>query len=146
MKIQEYVNNAYKEILEKNYDEIQADTALKWASRAFVTYSMIKEAEELGEGDDKSLNYLLLGEEYRHEAIEHAGSIEDEEYGPYVMGVVKDLMNDVRNEALAIVYGLTSGEEEMIEEDLEETLDEPPQEEATASKEEASQSETEDKK
>ena len=137
MKIQEYVDNAYKEILEKNYDEIQADTAMKWASRALVLYTLIKESEEdLDETKRHNLNRLLLGEEYRHEAIEHAGSIEDETYGPHIARTVRELMEDARNEALAIVYGLRQeSPSEEPEEELEIELEE-----------ETPQNETEDKK
>lgn len=55
------------ELTQKSYAQIQDETAWTWASRACVSYQNCV-AEEF----PKKLVCWTLGEEYYHEAIEHA--------------------------------------------------------------------------
>lgn len=56
------------ELQQKTYASIQEETAWTWASRACVSYQSCVAAEF-----PAKLALWSLGEEYLHEAIEHAG-------------------------------------------------------------------------
>jgi hypothetical protein len=58
------IEEAKKELLEKTEAQIESETAYKWGSRAIAAYQLFQET-----GDVK---WFLMGEEFRHEAIEHA--------------------------------------------------------------------------
>lgn len=61
---------AQAELKQKNYRQIQEETAWKWASRAAACY------QNCVDGHVDSLSCWTLGEEYLHEAIEHAALAE----------------------------------------------------------------------
>lgn len=56
------------ELQQKTYAQIQEETAWTWASRACVSYQNC-----VSEEFPKKLGWWSLGEEYYHEAVEHAG-------------------------------------------------------------------------
>jgi hypothetical protein len=63
-QLQDLVEEARREIARKSIDEIQKETAWKWAARAAA-------AAETGRHQD--------AHEYAHEAVEHAGLSEDDD-------------------------------------------------------------------
>lgn len=65
------VKDAVKELEDKSYNDIQIETAEKWASRAVAAYKQVRMGAELKE----KLAWMLLGDEYAHEAIEHASLV-----------------------------------------------------------------------
>jgi len=64
------IEEALKEVQEKDEDQIEEETAYKWASRAIASYMMYDKT-----GEQK---WLLAGEDRRHEALEHASLCEDD--------------------------------------------------------------------
>ena len=71
-KFRDQVREARFELKKKSYREIQEETAWKWAARAAASYENVGTLE----GPVKFETYLL-GQEYEHEAIEHAALISD---------------------------------------------------------------------
>lgn len=72
MNLHEYYEEALAELSEKSIEEVQIETALKWAGRACA-------AAELGLERD--------AHEYAHEAVEHAALTGDD-----------DLLRSIRHE------------------------------------------------
>lgn len=79
------VDEATKEVHDKSTIDINIETAWKWASRAAACY---QEASTCTEEKQKD-NWILRGDDFRHEALEHASLVEDE--GKLVAEVHKDL-------------------------------------------------------
>jgi len=97
------VKEAKKELSEKSYKEIQTETAYKWGSRACAAYEIQIEATS----DREKLMFWTLGEEYYHEAIEHAALVDDkaellkkldEELAPYKKKASKDIEDSLLGE------------------------------------------------
>lgn len=63
------IEAALKELKEKDEDQIEQETAYKWASRSIACFQMYNET--------KMLRCLLAAENYGHEAIEHAALVQD---------------------------------------------------------------------
>ncbi len=74
------VEEAKQELSQKNLQQIQTETAWKWASRAAASFEHCIAAE-----GTKKLACWSCGEEYFHEALEHAALVEGED----VIGQVK---------------------------------------------------------
>jgi len=66
------VKAAKKELAEKTLDQIQRETAWKWASRAVASFENVLEAK-----NEKKVSAFMAGQEYLHEAIEHASLVDD---------------------------------------------------------------------
>lgn len=64
------INRARVELARKTACEIHTDTAYTWASRAFIAYQNAHRA--MLSGDPRSANWVRDGDEYAHEAVEHA--------------------------------------------------------------------------
>lgn len=64
------IDEALKEVQEKDEDKIESETAYKWASRSIASYMMYEKTGEL--------KWLIAAEDRRHEALEHASMIEDD--------------------------------------------------------------------
>lgn len=62
---------AKAELLTKSYNDIQKETAWKWASRAAVTF------QEVVRDPINALSSWIAAEEYFHEAVEHAALYDD---------------------------------------------------------------------
>ena len=128
MKIEfSYVEAARRELQEKSMEEIQIDTAKKWAARAHVAFEI---AAYFGAEDrDNAIGWFHVGEEYRHEALEHAALVESEE-SDGLLQAVRDLLNPIRDAAIESAYGVRSEvvteveEETVTEEDIEEATEE----------------------
>ena len=56
-------------MLEKEEEEVEIETAYKWASRAIACFQLHAET--------KLTKWLIKGEDYRHEALEHAALAKD---------------------------------------------------------------------
>ena len=67
------VEGAIEEIQSKTNEQIEEETARKWGARACGCYALGIKAEAVG---DKLL-WLIRGEDFRHEALEHAALIGD---------------------------------------------------------------------
>lgn len=92
------IAEAKKELSEKTLDQIQRETAWKWASRAVASFENTVDA-----ANEKKLTTFLAGQEYLHEAIEHASLVDDGD-GDLVDDVKKaikkslnDAIEDVEN-------------------------------------------------
>jgi hypothetical protein len=78
------INSALEELKTKTLDQIQRETAIKWAGRALA-------ARQLGlENNDQQL--LSDSNEYVHEALEHAALVEDS--GEFLVEIKKELTKD----------------------------------------------------
>jgi hypothetical protein len=75
------LKEAKKELEEKTYREVQEETAWKWASRAAASYQNCADAAK-----GNRLALWTIGEEFYHEALEHAALVEGED----------DLLKDIR--------------------------------------------------
>lgn len=73
------LDSARKEIREKTLDQIQRETAYKWASRALA-------AREMFEDDQQ---FILDYAEYTHEALEHAALVDDESFFQEIRALLK---------------------------------------------------------
>lgn len=60
--------DAAVEIRTKSHAEIESDTAWKWAARAIIAF------EISSQNNSRKLYFYQQGEDYLHEAIEHAAS------------------------------------------------------------------------
>lgn len=78
----EALKKARKLLREKSYLEIQADTAWTWAARAAASYEVVEEGANPKLNDEVGplalYGWLMVGDEYRHEALEHAALVEDQ--------------------------------------------------------------------
>ena len=68
------IEEALKELGEKNLDQIQTETAWKWGSRAAASFENCLSAT-----GSKKLACWSIGEEYFHEAMEHAALVVGED-------------------------------------------------------------------
>jgi hypothetical protein len=68
------LEKAKKELSEKNLNDIQKETAITWASRAAVSFENCLQSDGL-----KKVTCFAVGEEYLHEALEHAALVEGED-------------------------------------------------------------------
>lgn len=84
------VEEAIKELSEKSLNDIQIETAWKWASRAAASYQNSLEAK----GKDRLL-YWSIGEEYYHEALEHAALVD----GTALISEVKEALSSYQDDA-----------------------------------------------
>ena len=67
------LEKAKKELREKSYDEIQVSTAWTWGSRAAASFKNVKSMDR-----EAKVSAFILGQEYLHEAIEHASLAKNE--------------------------------------------------------------------
>lgn len=68
------MEEAKRELSQKNLNQIQTETAWKWASRAAASFENC-----LSETGSKKLACWSIGEEYFHEALEHAALVEGDD-------------------------------------------------------------------
>ncbi len=90
------VKEAKEELAKKSYKDIQIETAFKWGSRAAASYENQIDAKS----KEEKLMLWTLGEEYYHEAIEHAALVDDKaellaildrKLAPYKKKALKDI-------------------------------------------------------
>jgi thioesterase domain-containing protein len=139
-----YIETAREEMREKSIEDIQIDTAKKWAARAYVAFEI---AAYLGEEDKdnammgwlnvNAINWFNIGEECRRKALEHVALVEDFEKSDELVKAIHKLLGPIRDSAIESAYGVRS---EVVTEVEEETLTEEDIEEASQ------QEEGEDKK
>lgn len=63
------VEEALKEVQEKKEEEIEIETAYKWASRSIACYKLYEKTKEL--------KWFIQAEDYFHECLEHASLAKD---------------------------------------------------------------------
>lgn len=80
MAIKLKIEEARKELEEKDDLQIEHETSIKWASRAAAAFEMCLEKE------DDHLRYFSWGDDLFHEALEHAALAED----PTLVGEIKN--------------------------------------------------------
>lgn len=68
------LEKARKELSEKNLNDIQKQTAMTWAARAAVSFENCLQSEGI-----RKVTCFAVGEEYLHEALEHAALVEGED-------------------------------------------------------------------
>jgi hypothetical protein len=73
-RIQENVDESISEVKAKTEAQIETETAIKWAARAVACYRHAKESTDQKE----QIKWILRGEDFRHEAIEHASLVGDQ--------------------------------------------------------------------
>jgi hypothetical protein len=83
------MNKAMGELQEKSMEQIQHETAITWAGRALASYTLFERT-----GD---LQKLLDGEEFAHEAVEHASLAGS----PGFSDLIAAHVHDAREHALA---------------------------------------------
>jgi hypothetical protein len=64
------IQEALQEVQEKSEEQIEAETATKWAARAMGCFLLFH--------NSKQLRWLLQAELMYHEAIEHAAAVKDD--------------------------------------------------------------------
>jgi len=84
------VEEALKELSQKNLNQIQKETAIKWASRACASFQNC-----LSEEGAKKMVCWSVGEEFAHEAVEHAALVEGED----MVSVIKQELEPYRDRA-----------------------------------------------
>jgi hypothetical protein len=68
------LEKARQELSQKSLDDVQTETAWTWASRAAVSFENCLSAVGIAK-----FTYFALGEEYMHEALEHAALVESQD-------------------------------------------------------------------
>ena len=84
------VEEALQELGQKSLNDIQKETAVKWASRAAASFQNC-----LSETGTKKMVCWSVGEEYAHEAVEHAALVEGED----MVSVIKQELEQYRQAA-----------------------------------------------
>jgi len=74
---------ALKELSEKTLQQIQIETAYKWAYRAWAAHRLAQDAQS-------SPSWAADAVEYEHEAIEHAALADDQEVLADVRLIIAD--------------------------------------------------------
>ena len=97
---EDYVNEAREEIRGKSHEDIQVDTALKWAARAYASYEIALSADLKID----QTGWLQVAEDYRHESLEHAALIEGNQLSVNTSALVRELMSELRDHAIELVY------------------------------------------
>lgn len=80
------VESALDEVTQKTEQQVEEETAYKWASRAIACYLLYRRTAKV--------DWLLQGDSYRHEAIEHAALVKDE---GQVLRIVMQKMEQYRS-------------------------------------------------
>jgi hypothetical protein len=138
-----YVEAAREEMQEKSMEDIQIDTAKKWAARAYVAFEFAvyfgdeDRYNTMGWFNVNAISWFNIGEECRRKALEHVALVEDFEKSDELVKAVHKLLSPIRDSAIESAYGVRS---EVVTEIEEETLTEEDIEEASQ------QEEGEDKK
>lgn len=73
-KSDDTLEKARDEVRHKSDGEIDQETALKWAARAVAAFEM---AEEQKHSLRQRIEYFSMGDDFRHEAREHAATASD---------------------------------------------------------------------
>lgn len=115
-KIEEFVNEAIKELSDKSYEEIQEETAMKWAARSYVAFEAVLRSDNKKD----QMGWFQIAEEYRHEALEHAALVENADKSNEILESVRSLIEEVKRVAYAVIYDLGINEnDEPVESDEE---------------------------
>jgi hypothetical protein len=96
------LEKARKELSEKNLNDIQKETAVTWASRAAVSFENCLQSDGI-----KKVTCFAVGEEYLHEALEHAALVEGED----VLSQIKQEVLPYQEKAAQDVDRMFSGQE-----------------------------------
>ncbi len=64
------VESALKEVQEKTEEQVESETAFKWASRCIACFQLYKKTEKL--------KWYIQALHYRDEALEHAALVKDD--------------------------------------------------------------------
>jgi hypothetical protein len=92
------VPEALEELKVRNLDQIQTETAWKWASRAAASFENCVNSTDI-----KQVTCFAIGEEYFHEALEHAALVE----GDDVISQVKEALvpyQDMAAQAIDLAF------------------------------------------
>lgn len=93
------IDKARAELGKESLAEIQRKTARTWAARAIVSYRMAEDAS----GPDELFKRFTDGDEYRHEAIEHASLImNDGKFLPFIQSAIDSAREKVDLSPLGI--------------------------------------------
>lgn len=84
---------ANTELQKKSEDEIEFDTAVKWASRAVVQYRLVDSSKNSSD----IIERFSQADDFRHEAYEHAAQVED---GGQLVNHLRDMLDSIRDNTL----------------------------------------------
>ena len=87
------LESARSELGTKSYNDIQRETAWKWASRAAVSFQDVVDDRE------NALSAWMCAEEYFHEAVEHAALYEDTS----LLGEIHDAVSPFKKKAYELL-------------------------------------------
>jgi hypothetical protein len=106
-----YIEAAREEMREKSMEDIQIDTAKKWAARAYVAFEF---AVHFGEEDKdnammgwlnvNTISWFNIGEECRGKALEHVALVKDFEKSDELVKAIHKLLSPIRDSAIKSVY------------------------------------------
>lgn len=86
------LQQALTELKTVSFTDIQIETTWKWAGRAAAAYELSLE--------DNKPNWIIVAEDYRHEALEHAALCEDADFVQHIL----DTIEKYRAKAFRRVY------------------------------------------
>lgn len=84
------MNDRRQELLSKPMSTIHQETAILWSERAVTAFSLFLETRQK--------HWILDGEEYYHEALEHAALV-----SPELAAAVQGHVENIRTQALLIL-------------------------------------------
>jgi hypothetical protein len=90
------VQGAMSELRTKDDNQLEAETALKWAARAIASYAL---AVQAGDKSAQTLRFTQ-GDDFRHEAFEHSAQAGD---GGQLLRYLTGEIEKARQEAFAVV-------------------------------------------
>ena len=119
------VDGARAELMSKDYTDIQRETSLKWMARALAAYEIGTNSETAKE----TVLWLEMGNEYIHEALEHAALVED---GGQLVAALSDAGAEAKHALTSSIFGNEEEAEGQSEDDPEELFEEPGEEEESS--------------
>ncbi len=109
------VDGARQELMTTEYADIQNETARKWLARALAAYELGTESETAKE----TISWLEFGNEYIHEALEHAALVED---GGELVQAIANAGAEAKHLLTQSIFGAEEGSEQEESEDQPEEL------------------------
>lgn len=111
------IEGAVKELREKSHSDIERATAFKWGSRSIAAYKFSEDSENVGE----SIYWLELGNDFQHEALEHASMTGD---SGALLAEMQSILQEHKERALTALLGPDA--EEADEDKAEDKAEEAP--------------------
>lgn len=94
------IEAAKEELSQKSFNDIQKETAWKWASRAAASFEI-----SLTEKGTAKFASFVIGEEYFHEAVEHAALVQGEDLTSEIKNQVFPYQEDAADDIEKLLGG-----------------------------------------